>query len=134
MEKMCENCLEEIPESRKNKRWVKFCSNLCSREFARKRYRKFNPRPKVSTSTMGAMSELRVAIDLMSKGFDVYRAISGGAPCDLAILKNKKLLRVEVKTGYLTGAKVVAHPPVKHEIDVLAIVMQDKIIYKPSDF
>src|SRR5215218_7020393 len=46
----------------------------------------------------GAASELLVMTDLLSRGFEVYRAISGHAACDLVAEIEGQLYRVEVKT------------------------------------
>jgi hypothetical protein len=56
--------------------------------------------------------------------------------CDVAILKDEKLLRVEVKTGYrnYTGEKIT-HGTVRHnKFDILAVVIHktNEIIYKPQ--
>ena len=53
----------------------------------------------LSASTVGAISELAVCSDLLSKGYDVFRSVSPAAPCDLIAHKEGKLIRVEVKTN-----------------------------------
>jgi hypothetical protein len=70
---------------------------------------------------------------LLLKGFEVFRAVSSACSCDLAILKEGMLKRIEVRTGRrCTNGKI--YWPVKTEVenyDVLAIVLPDEIIYKP---
>lgn len=80
------------------------------------------------------MSELKVAVDLLSRGYGVFRALSPSSPCDLAILQDSKLIKVEVKTGHYTSAGKVFRPYLSnHNYDILALVMaDDKIIYEPS--
>lgn len=82
------------------------------------------------------MSELRVAVDLMDKQYEVFRSISPACSCDLAILKGNKLIRVEVTTGtkaYTPGN--ITHPPKDaSRYDVLAVVIGDSIVYKPDDW
>jgi len=56
-------------------------------------------KPWLATGTVGAIGELRVAIDLMSKGFDVFRALSPAASCDLLVMKEGKLFDIEVKSA-----------------------------------
>jgi len=51
-----------------------------------------------SPVTVGAISELKVAVDLLSIGYHVFRAESSGCPCDLIALKNGKLFTIEVRT------------------------------------
>jgi hypothetical protein len=53
----------------------------------------------LAASTVGAISELAVCADLLSKGYDVFRSVSPAAPCDLIAQKEGKLIRVEVKTN-----------------------------------
>lgn len=45
------------------------------------------------------MNELLVAADLISRQFDVYRALNPDAACDLLALKDGCVLRIEVRTG-----------------------------------
>lgn len=50
-------------------------------------------------ATRGAVAELLVAANLMAEGFEVFRALSAACSCDLAVLCNGRLVRVEVRTG-----------------------------------
>lgn len=56
------------------------------------------------------MSELVVAVDLMDKGFAVFRSLSPSCLCDLIAFKDEKSLRVEVRTGYLSEKGIVSFP------------------------
>ena len=51
----------------------------------------------VSPGDLGACYELFVAADLIQKGFDVFRNLSPNGPTDLVILKQERLLCVQVK-------------------------------------
>lgn len=88
----------------------------------------------LSTGTKGALNELIVIVDLLTKGYDVFRAISPAASCDLAILKEGKLLRVEVTSGWIASGKLSRN---KNKLsngksDILATVYEgDKIDYFP---
>ena len=93
--------------------------------------------PNVNTGTVGAISELKVAIDLMSKGYKVFRALSPMCSCDLAVLKDKTLLRVEVTTGHFNGHyssnKTLSYD--RHDpknFDIIAVVTSQGILYKPE--
>lgn len=72
----------------------------------------------------------------MSRGYEVFRPLSPTASCDLAVLKNGKVLRIEVKTvqRFLTGN--IANPDVDSlKCDVIALVVsagEVEIIYRPS--
>lgn len=82
----------------------------------------------------GIVHELVVCIDLLRKGFEVFKAVSGSATCDLAVLKNGKLWRVEVTTAYRTlsgGTLFNIHEESKY--DLFALVFKDgEIQYRPD--
>lgn len=117
-----------------------FCQAECSREHARRQFQILNPSTsvKLSTVTTGAAHELFVAADLMFRGYAVFRALSGSCECDLAILtSDRRLLRVEVTTGYYTQTGKIVSPKNEQDglkFDVLAIVVKTdrKIIYQPT--
>ena len=90
------------------------------------------PRP-----TVGALSELRVCVDLMQRGYHVFRALSPACPCDLLVLtKSGQTIRIEVKTCYLSRDGQIMRPSAqtmsKHIYDVIAMVLPDRIAYEPS--
>lgn len=131
---VCVHCGNSIPSTEHAQ--SKYCSAECRKQAQQKSYRLHNPRLfQVSTSTMGAISELRVAVDLLQQGYAVFRALSPSCPCDLAILLNGTLLRIEVKTAYrTTGGQIMPRnkPQGTQAYDVLACVLPDSIIYKPD--
>ena len=112
----------------------KYCSARCYKLSRSKHYREGNPAPELTAGTMGAISECLVIVDLLSKKFDVFRAISPSAKCDLVAFKNGNILRVEVTTGHYTSeSKNVTYP--KHNpdnYDIVAVVVHDKIYYFPD--
>lgn len=111
------------------------CSYKCADTYRRQRYRELNPPSTLNRSDAGTVNELRVCLDLMLHGYEVFRAVSSGATCDLAVLRDHTLLRVEVKAGWrsnLTGevASPTGRPRQVH--DILAIVLRTgEIIYRP---
>jgi hypothetical protein len=112
----------------------RYCSHECRNIEGRDRYRKVNKRTVLlPKATLGAVSELRVASDLLARGYDVFRAVSPVCSCDLVALKNGNLHRVEVRTGNycITSGKVYV-PLNNVHADVLAVVLHDKIVYKPA--
>lgn len=131
---LCKHCNSEIPLGLRN-RGAAYCSTKC-----RTRHYNFRVGMKglgLPTGTTGAISELRVAADLLLKGYEVFRAMSANCSCDLAILRNNQLLRVEVSTGYIngiTGKLQKNKPDISEKFDLLAIVVNDKIIYMPEKF
>ena len=114
----------------------KYCSPDCATEYHKNEYRKDNPgRGVIPSATVGAISELVVAADLMGKGYSVFRALSAACDCDLAVLKEGKLIRVEVTTGSVSRIGGVSWPTKdESKFDVLAISIpaQNKITYKPD--
>lgn len=121
---VCKNCGNLFSTARKNQ---KFCSRKCSQSGfgVRSRY-------SVPTGSVGAIGELLVAADLLEKGFEVFRALSPCCSCDLAILRNGSLIRVEVRTGYKTAKGLVVSSR-SHRADLLAINCgPDGIEYEPA--
>jgi len=55
----------------------------------------------ISSSTVGAISEIEISSDLMKKGYAVFRAMSPSCFCDLIAIKKGKLFKIEVRTGYI---------------------------------
>lgn len=128
---ICIICGARISEQRQ-RRHAKTCSEQCSIKLTQRKYHQANPQSSLSSNTSGAISEHRVIIDLLSHNFEVFHSVNPGASCDLAILKNGKLSRVEVRTRrYSSSGKPYRMTrPVK--ADILASVLPDKIVYDPS--
>ncbi len=91
---------------------------------------------KLNPSTTGAYHELKVSLDLISKGYEVFRALSPSCSCDLIALKNGKSLRVEVTTGAFQALRQgntlywAKHDPKKY--DLLVVVADSNIYYMPE--
>jgi hypothetical protein len=76
---------------------------------------------------------LEVAVDLLSRGFHVFRALSHSCSCDLAIVKDGKLIRVEVTTGHSNKNGTIGYPAKDEtKFDILAVCTKNGIIYKPD--
>ncbi len=132
--KLCIVCHEEIPSTRRPQ--AKYCSEQCKGRKEREKYQTGNYDIKLPTGTTGALSELKVAIDLLAKGHEVFRAMSPACSCDLAVLKDGVLLRLEVKTGHYWCGKLYPAPSRPNQkYDILAIVSPhtNEIIYQ-GDF
>ena len=133
LEKFCVHCGKKIMGL-----GTRYCGGECYREAAKRRYKQLNPDTLKgsSTGTTGAISELRVAVDLLARDYNVFRALSPSCPCDLAILKDGKLLRVEVRTSFVDAAGKVFNHRGKWDdpqsIDVYAWVLPGKIVYEPE--
>lgn len=123
----CKNCGASIPLTRlgeKHKTRL-FCSMACRRKSHAQAWRELNPSGSVPTGTVGAISELIVCQDLLKRGYEVFRAVSPHCSCDVAVLKNSALLRVEVRTAYENKNGTLAYPkPASSRFDILALVVK----------
>lgn len=90
----------------------------------------------LATGTVGEIGELKVAIDLLSKGFEVFKALSPSASCDIAILKDKTILKtIEVRTAnnsLLRNLESYKKRQVKAEILAAVDYQSGRIIYYPE--
>jgi hypothetical protein len=71
----------------------------------------------------------------MTRGFAVYRAMSPNAPCDLVILREAGILKIEVRAGYVKmggGVHFRTRAGDHSKSDHFAIATKDKIIYVPE--
>src|SRR5229473_1308913 len=85
----CLICGERLGKVRRTVRTgTLYCSPKCAAEAARRRNGVIRQFPDLSASKVGAISELVVTADLLAKGFDVFRALSPAASCDLAIVRD----------------------------------------------
>lgn len=88
----------------------------------------FVPNPRAR----GAASELIAAVDLMRRGFHVYRNLdpTGHADLIVGIASGLKLFRIEVKTGTLRrdGSPCVEVATKRGKFDILAVVLPDRSV------
>ena len=128
----CKYCDKPFPADAKSNR--RFCNKVCASAFAKESWRQQNPKSAlgtIATGTKAEVNEMRVAIDLLEKGYEVYRAAFQGMPCDLIARQFGVYQRVEVTTGNKSPNGTVAHP--KRDAatyDMLAVVVGNEIIYK----
>lgn len=92
----------------------------------------------MTKKAIGASSELRVAIDLLERGLDVYKSMTSGGLCDLVFVDRNtgKSTTVEVKTAQSErGRKPPRSMGRQNKFDVLAIVYRcGGIDYYPDPF
>jgi len=89
----------------------------------------------LSTGSVGAVSELVACVDLMKKGYDVFRAVSPSCPCDLIIRKGGLTFRVEVRTAQKLLNGKFSYPCTKKDegrSDIFALVCGDAVMYVPE--
>lgn len=132
----CAFCNADLPNNTRRKI---YCSQSCSNKNYLKKYHGLNGKGSssygnVPSGTTGAIHELNVCSDLLKKGLHVYRALSPAAICDLVILVDNKLLRVEVTTGHFNATgKLMCPTKDRTKFDILAIAFYDGTIeYQPS--
>lgn len=91
----------------------------------------------IPTGTSGAIKEYLVIIDLLSKGFEVFRASSPSCSCDLVASKDAITLRVEVKTAkhsnlnrqHFKFDNVIQST--RHDV-IAGVLSSGKIVYVPA--
>ena len=99
---------------------------------------KQNDKPNyIPPGTKGAIGELRVCSDLLSKNFAVFRSVSPSSSCDLVALKNGICYRIEVT--YATVYKrrdgevrLLVKERDNSKYDILALIVDNEIVYTPS--
>lgn len=135
MNQNCALCGNTIPVNRGkgNRERIKYCSAACLVKATRNGNVSLSEQWGVNASGVGAITELITSIDLMKRGYDVFKALSMGT-CDLVAIKNGKCIRIEVKSGYTNINGKLNHTKVRSEytFDVLAIVAEEKVVYRPD--
>ena len=128
-------CHNEIPFNKYNFSRVKYCSRKCRQMQTRLRYSAstISQISGLSKGKIGAAGELQVCIDLIKKGYDVFRAIAASCPCDMVAMKKGKLFRIEVKSVTKRKDGSFVQPNLMNiSADIVAAVFDDEIEYEPS--
>lgn len=87
----------------------------------------------MSTTTVGAISEYRVCIDLLQRGYEVFRAVSPSCKCDIMASRGDDKIRVEVKTAaYRRDGRPAGGTAAYNRFDVLALVLPEQVVYVPA--
>ena len=131
MWKICRECGKKFETNNKTKI---SCSLSCSRKFNRKKYNDINDTDiNLTRNESGMLGELIVMQDLVRKGWNVYKAISGSAPVDLVAFKGDVIYKIEVKLGEMSASGYVNFPkPRNLEYDLVAIAFRNgKVLYIP---
>ena len=115
----CSTCKKEFTSSWSHQ---KTCSEECRKGRENEMWGRYVDK-SIPAGTVGAISELAVSVDLMEKGYAVFRALSQSCFCDVIAIKGNKQLRIEIRTGYITRAtKKLSFPTITHgEIDAYGI-------------
>ena len=83
----------------------------------------------IAPGTVGAISELRVAADLMTKGMEVFRNLSAHGATDLVIIANRTCFRISVKSAQRKVSGELVVPKEKYPYEILALVLLNDIVY-----
>lgn len=131
----CEGC-KKVKTSKL--KWQKCCSNECRKTH----YNNISGRSAtvligLPTATVGAVSEMAVAMDLLKNGHAVFRALSGSCFCDLVSYKDSKIYKIEVRTGFINKSSENLSFPrnISPDADTFAIYERNsgKISYFEKD-
>jgi hypothetical protein len=123
--KACKRCGGEVLFKRQN---AVYCGPSC-RRLVKPAVATY---PGVSAVTAGAISELRVACDLMKRGYPVFRALSPACLCDLVAWTAAGAVRIEVRSSGGVGALIRKQPKDVGRQDVFAFVDSKSIAYEPE--
>lgn len=120
-EKTCAECRKQFISSWNNTKTCGFeCNKLRQVKLTGRNVFAYK---NLTSGTVGAIAEMEVATDLLSKGYAVFRALSPSCFCDLIGVKDNKILRFEVRTGYRSNTGRLAFPRNMHgEIDYFSVV------------
>lgn len=131
----CETCSKEFTNYHSH---TKTCSPDCRKIRAAKIAGKQAYVTGLPTATVGAIAEMAVALDLLRKGYAVFRALSSSCFCDLIAIKNEVIMRLEVRTGYYYSTTgTIQFPKQAHgPIDYFAIYLPalNEVRYFTPDF
>lgn len=100
------NCTICGKEFETNKSMMKMCSTECRNKSSYRALGRVvilgNTRGSglLPPNTVGSISELAIAQDLLLKGYAVFRSMSPSCYCDLIVVKEGKTIHMEVRTGY----------------------------------
>lgn len=126
----CKNCNEKHIT---NHSFKYFCSKKCRNTW----YANQDHKKKVfdlPSGTVGTLSELMVILDLLKKGYEVYRPITPNCSGDILIEKDKekKFIKIEVRTSYkspMSGKFLFPNKNIHSDILALVIHRNNEIVY-----
>ena len=137
----CEYCGKTFAPRNKTTR---YCSKICKDQHW-KRENPVHAGLQLPTGTVGAISEIVSAADLLKRGYEVFRAMSPACSCDLIALGPDRVpLRIEVRTGRRSpatgnlafsrnGRKIIRKGRTEAGLDHYCVVVEggQEIIYIP---
>lgn len=124
----CEECKENFLHYSPH---AKTCGEVCRKVRAKRLSGRYAD-TSIPTGTVGAISEIIISVDLMKKGYAVFRSLSQSCFCDIIAIKGKTVLKIEIRTGYKSTSGKICFPTKTHgEIDIYGIYERagDKCYY-----
>lgn len=132
----CKRCGKTIPQSRQMYNAI-FCSKYCRQQDKRERYQASLGDRLANKIQRGAAAELLVASNLLHRGYDVYRALNPDSKADLIAIKNNSIFRIQVRTVQMNNNSGKPYQNKRNQVDIhcdiLALVIDQNIIYMPED-
>jgi len=128
---VCPNCSQSFST---RKSYQRFCSQSCQAAYWKEKnsFDSIGRESGLPTATVGTIGELAVALDLLRRGYHVFRALSPSCPADLVAYRDGDPLKIEVRTGYLRNGKLYAVRKLNGNIDHLAISTTAGLFYEPE--
>ena len=127
---VCERCGSPFKTYSRKRKW---CSGVCAKAPVSSMAA---PHPPTAAfGNRGAIGELGVSIDLMQRGYEVFRSVSAHASCDLIAVKGERMYRVEVRSAHVhkTTGKVYVNDKGLGRLDILAMYTLNGVIYLNPD-
>lgn len=110
-----------------------YCSQAC-RSKGQQRHQTSITRGLIRRGDAGAYGEMLVVLDLIRRGFRVYRAVSSHGPFDLIAWRaDTGPILIEVKIGVLDRGKRCFRAVRETGWDRVAFVFEDGVVYRPAD-
>jgi hypothetical protein len=130
---VCQRCGKEFLKTHYVSLYA-YCSKKCSMDGKHWEDRFVDPPEIGTTGTIGAIHELRVCVDLMSKGWDAFRALSPHGPIDVVAIKGDRVIRIQVRKARETvdGKYYFGKPKDGSPHDMIALSFSTgKVVYLP---
>lgn len=122
--KQCVVCKKNIGGARGQK----FCGEKCRDEWGGRK----SALRGLSTGTVGAIQELRVAIHFMKQGFETFRPLSPSCSCDLLLHKKGKIFKIEVRTAYENRDGKIYYPKDRIKARNLILALPERLEFIPK--
>lgn len=134
--KICKGCKKEFePKDSIGKKSPikKFCTSQCRKAYHKEKVKSLNLKLNLHSAAVGAIGELRVCVDLLLKGFQVFRNVCASG-VDLVIWNKNEILTIEVVTGSFNSGNKISHNKSYRmkKWDHLAVVLKTgEVVYEP---